>query len=280
MEQPMSATLTEAQLQTLLATARATWPTLALPPERFLEYVRARLPDGVPLMQAIEQLHAADLFLACACADGDAQALALFEEHYLGVIDPALGKLGFAPDVVAEVKQELRRRLLVSDGRPPEICDFAGRGNLRGWVRTRAVHAAISMARKARKETSLDENAQLEALLVPSNPELEQLKVGYREAFARAFETALAGLDERERMILRQHVIDGLTIDELGRFYRVHRATAARMLERARQSLLMGTRAQLGERLRARPSELDSILRLIRSRISVSLRGLMRRRRR
>jgi RNA polymerase sigma-70 factor (ECF subfamily) len=278
----MSASLT--QIDTLLdqlhGEAQAAWPTVMLPRERFAAALSARLRDDAPPAEALAQLHAADLYLACACGDGDAHGLAAFEQHCLEGLDAQLHKLGFAPHVIVDVKQDLRRRLLVGDGRAPEIRDFAGRGSLRNWVRTRAVHAAISQARRSRKETSLDDNALLDAMAAPGDPELEHLKNGYREAFKHAFDTALRRLAERDRMLLKQHFIDGLTIDELGRFYRVHRATAARMLERARAAVLAETRAQLGDRLRARPSELDSILRLIRSRLSVSLRNLMRRRRR
>ena len=95
----------------------------------------------------------------------------------------------------------------------------------------------------------------------------------------RAFDVALRSLPAREQTLLRQHVIDGLTIDQLGALYHVHRATAARSLERARQAILAATREQMMGKLRVRSSELDSILRLIRSKLEVSLHGLRRARR-
>jgi RNA polymerase sigma-70 factor (ECF subfamily) len=89
----------------------------------------------------------------------------------------------------------------------------------------------------------------------------------------------LGRLSDRQRTILRQQLLDGLSIDEIGALYRIHRATAARWLEQARQQVLENTRALLLERLQVRPQELDSIIRLIRSRLEVSLRQLVARRR-
>lgn len=55
------------------------------------------------------------------------------------------------------------------------------------------------------------------------------------------------------------------------------RPTGARTLERARRFLLAGTRSHTRAEIDVRSTELDSILRLIRSRLDVSLRGLRRR---
>jgi hypothetical protein len=49
----------------------------------------------------------------------------------------------------------------------------------------------------------------------------------------------------RARNLLRQHVLDGLTIDELARLYRAHRATCARWLADARSELALHTRRHL-----------------------------------
>jgi hypothetical protein len=71
-----------------------------------------------------------------------------------------------------------------------------------------------------------------------------------------------------------------LTIDQLGQLYHVHRATAARSLDRSRKALLNATRAQAGRAAAGEPAELDSILRMIRSRLEVSLGVLIQRRKR
>src|SRR5262249_41683920 len=87
----------------------------------------------------------------------------------------------------------------------------------------------------------------------------------YRREFELAFREAVQSLSDRERILVRQHFLDGVSVNDLGRLYRVHRATAGRWLERARDALLAATRARLMARLavpaaprrgpRARPGE-------------------------
>jgi RNA polymerase sigma-70 factor (ECF subfamily) len=252
----------------MVRAARMAWPGVELETQVFLDYLAAR--GAGPCTS--------DLYLACACSRGDAAALAALDARVLSVVDPALSKLGVSSDVVTEVKQRLRASLLVSDaGAPPRIVQFVGRGDLRGWVRVIAVREALALVEQDRRLEPLGDEPLAEALLPDSNPEVAHLKRIYRAEFKAAFARALGGLEGRERLLLRQQFIDGLTVDELGALYRVHRATAARWLERARTRLLELTLAQFGERLAVGPAELDSILRLIRSQLDVSMGPLARR---
>ncbi|HEY0476618.1 MAG TPA: sigma-70 family RNA polymerase sigma factor, partial [Kofleriaceae bacterium] len=182
-------------------------------------------------------------------------------------------------DVTAEVKQDIRRRVLVGDGGPPEIGDFSGRGDLRSWIRIMAVRQALRRQRRARREVSLEDDRLLQHVVGAGSPESDHLKGSYRQEFQRAFAAALRALPDRERTLLRQHYIDALTIDELGGLYRVHRSTAARLLVRARQVLRDATRARMMAQLEVRPEDLDSIMRMIRSQMEITLRGLLRRQR-
>jgi RNA polymerase sigma-70 factor, ECF subfamily len=274
---PRSASL-EALLEEIVRSAQAAWPAVKLAPDQFIPHLGRRMPAGLPAEEALRQIHTSDLYLACACAHGDAQAIAAFEAHCLTVIDRALVALPVDADAVAEVKQQLRHNLFVGDGRPPEITNFVGRGDLRGWVRVMAVRVALAMVRRARKNETADDDLLERALLPQENPELGYLKNSYRSQFKSAVADAIKGLTVRERTLLRQHFIDELTIDEIGTLYRVHRATAARWIARARQAVLTATRAALMKRLTVQPEELDSILRLINSRLEVSLRAFFRQR--
>jgi RNA polymerase sigma-70 factor, ECF subfamily len=275
---PPSASL-EALLEEIVRSAQSAWPGVNLAPDRFIPYLGRRLPTGLPAEEALRQIHTSDLYLACACAHGDAQAIAAFEARCLTVVDRAVVALPVDADVVAEVKQQLRRNLFVGDGRPPEILDFVGRGDLRGWVRVMAVRLALAMMRRARKNETADDDLIDKAVLPQESPELAYLKNSYRRQFKSAVGDAIKGLTVRERTLLRQHFIDGLTIDEIGTVYRVHRATAARWIARAREAVLNATRAALMKRLTIEPEELDSILRLINSRLEVSFRAFFRQRR-
>jgi RNA polymerase sigma-70 factor, ECF subfamily len=266
-------------LDDVLRAARAAWPTVDLSSEQFTAHVARYVPAGEPLETALRHMRTDDLYLACACALGNNKAILVFEQHCLNGIQNAISRYCDSADQVAEVKQRVRERALVGDAGPPQIDRFSGRGDLRGWVRVIAVREAIDMLRRSRRETPVDDDTLLHAFVTPGDPELEHVKARYLEEFKHAFSHALRGLSARDQMLLRQHVIDGLTIDQLAAFYRVHRATAARNLQRARRAVLQATRERLASRLEVKPRELDSILRLIRSRLEVTLRWLVRRRR-
>jgi RNA polymerase sigma-70 factor (ECF subfamily) len=78
-----------------------------------------------------------------------------------------------------------------------------------------------------------------------------------------------------DRNVLRYHFAHGLTIDQIGALYHVHRATAARRVAKARDELLAGTRRRLMARLALNRADLDSVMRLIESSIHVSLRRVL-----
>ena len=279
-ETPAESDALDAVLHELVGAARHACPTIALPLDVFIAYLAERIPSDVPQPLALRQMHTADLYLACACARGDEHALAAFEERCLRSLDRVLFKMGIDADASAEIKQDIRRRVLVGDGGPAQIVDFSGRGDLRSWVRVMAVRQALRRQHRARREVPLDDDELLQHRVVPGDPASEHLKAAYRLEFRRAFEEALQALPDRERTLLRQHYLDGLTIDELGDLCRMHRATAARLLGRARLALLEATRKRLMSRLDVPAEELDSIMRMIRSQIEVTLRGLLRKRRR
>jgi RNA polymerase sigma-70 factor (ECF subfamily) len=75
--------------------------------------------------------------------------------------------------------------------------------------------------------------------------------------------------------VLRQHYLDGLTMDAVAGLYRVHRITVVRWMNEARAALAKETRRELGARLRVDKRELESILRLIESQIDVTLRAFL-----
>jgi RNA polymerase sigma-70 factor (ECF subfamily) len=260
--------------------AHRTWPAVTVSDGDFVAYVGERLPAEESAAAALTKLCTRDLYLALACSRGDTRALATFEAHCVETIDAALARLGASNDIVTEVKQRLRRSLLVADGAAPAIAQFSGRGNLRAWVRVIAVREALALVRQSRKDTPIEDALLAQKLIPADDPELAYLKGMYRQEFKTAFAEAMAGLGDRERTLLRQHMLDGLNIDELGALYRVHRATAARWLESARRKLVERTLASLRSRLRVQPEELDSILRLIRSQLDVSVGGLRDKKRR
>ena len=66
------------------------------------------------------------------------------------------------------------------------------------------------------------------------DPEVEYMKRTYANEFKASFADALKQLGPREQTLLRYHHVDGLNIDEIGAIYRVHRVTAFRWIEKAK----------------------------------------------
>lgn len=215
-----------------------------------------------------------DLCLACACNDGDPAALAAFDRELRTSVDRAARKVGGGRVDIDEVLQRLRARLLVGDGRTgPAIAEYSGHGPLLGWLRIIATREILMLRRREKFEAPLDDDF-LFALPAPeADPELEFLNQHYRAAFRAAFQQAFAALEPVARDLLRAHYVDGLTFDALAERQQIHRATVARWIARARDTLMTSTRENLTRTLAIAPHELDSILNLVGSRLDVSLRS-------
>ena len=268
----------EAALAEQLAHAGRSWAPLALPAERFLDYLAARLDLGgargpAAVAAALERIEIADLYLCCGCAGGEAAALGAFERAFGGEIERAAARVDASGDLAAEVRQALRHELFVAaPGQRPRIERYLGRGPLGRWLWVMATREALMARRRTRRETALGE-AHLG--IADVDLELDYLKREYRAAFREAFTEAMAELPSKQRNLLDYHFIQHLTIDQIGALYRVHRVTAFRWLRSARAELLAATRRQLAARLHIAPSEVDSILRLVQSRLEVSVERLL-----
>src|SRR5262245_49870673 len=96
-----SESVLEKALESFIAAGAAAWPTVHVAPERLAGFVAERLAATSEGLFALGDLPAADLYLACACADGDRAAIAAFEGRYLGEVDAAARAMR-APDEVAD----------------------------------------------------------------------------------------------------------------------------------------------------------------------------------
>jgi RNA polymerase sigma-70 factor (ECF subfamily) len=264
----------EGAIAEALRAARQAWPDLDVPPEVFAAHLATRTSPPPLAAPAIGALRAADLYLACACLRGDARAIAAFEGRYYREIDRVLGRLGLAPTIADDLKGVVRERFFFpKDGERSPLTTYSGRGRLDAWVRAIAASTAHTVLRAARREAP--EERALDVAVPNSDPELAYLKATFAAEFKAAFAEAVEALSIRERNLLRQHALDGLSIDQLGALYRVHRATAARWVVDVRARLLDGVRERLQARLQLSEAELKSVMALARSQIDVSVRRLL-----
>lgn len=255
----------------IAAAGRAAWPKVSLAED----VIAKRLADRVAAdpETKLDTLHDADLFLAMALAEGDNNALKVFETDFVPQMDVALRRLRLAGGTADEVKQALRYELLVGD---KKIGDYAGRGELAAWLRVSATRKALKAIRRSDREETLDEILLDHWPDATPGPQSKHLRTQYTAELKKAIREAFGALEVRQRNLLRQHILDELTIDDLARLYRVHRATCARWLADARADLGKHTRKKLVQSLGlANKDDMDSMLRFLDSDIELSISKIL-----
>jgi RNA polymerase sigma-70 factor, ECF subfamily len=267
---PLKAEALESALAAYVQAARAPWPELELDALEFVRYAAERTPAGqLPLVA-----HAAELWLACACALGAPRAVEVFQREYAAVIGRVLGRRKAAEDLADEVRQLLSEKLLVGSaesGRAARIGEYKAQGPLKSWVATAAATTLSTLRRTHDRRREEPEPAADLAWDGRLDPELEYLKRRYAAELQAALVAALESLGDRDKTLLRLHLGERLSIDVIGSMYGVNRATAARWLATARKSVLDSARTQLSARLALSESECDSLVALAFSRLDVSL---------
>jgi RNA polymerase sigma-70 factor, ECF subfamily len=250
-------------LDDFVVLARAGWPDWAgSDAPGFAAFVTS---IGAPL----EDLKAADLWLAFHAGRGLEPALTALESTCFADLAGVLRARRADAADADEIVQRVRDRLLVAaPGERPRILTYEGRGDLRAWVRVAAVRTWLNAKRGATKTVSTDETL---AEMASSDLELELLKGKYRELFRRVFLEAVERLAPATKLLLKLHYLDRLSMEEVGKILGIHRLTVLRRLERARQELADTTKERLETELRLGPPEVESLLRLIQSRLDVSL---------
>lgn len=218
----------------------------------------------------------AEIALVGACADGDAQAVAVFERAYMTAASASLKRLRVSAAESDEVLQRVRLKLLVPErtGELPAIAAYAGSGKLKSFVRVVATREAVSLLRTKRPNEA---GSELEGLAASfDDPALKELAQRSREAMKRGFETAVAELSSRDRNILRLHFLDGVELNAIARLYSVHRVTASRWLSDIRESLLEKVRDHVQRELALTDSDVASVVRLAREDLDASVERILR----
>jgi RNA polymerase sigma-70 factor, ECF subfamily len=267
---PLPVDVLEPLLREHASTARAAYPALALDELAFAAELGRRSTEHDA--SSLQRLHAADLYLACAAGAGERAAASALDRRIVPEIEVALRRMRLAPATHDDVVQQLRAELLTPGG---ALASYAGRGDLGGWVRVVATRLALRRVGVASRELELDDAALAHLPAAELDPRAAHLRQLYTGALKAAVADALAALEPRQRNLLRQHLLDELSIDELAAIYQVHRATCARWLSDAREQVRKQTRRRLLERLGTPAAELDSILRYLDSDLELSLPRLL-----
>jgi RNA polymerase sigma-70 factor, ECF subfamily len=261
--------------------AREAWPEVTLSDAAFASGLARHAPAG-ELDAWLDGLEIADLFLALACAAGDAEALRSFEARYTAELTRLVHRFERPALSAEDIVQLVYERVLVhTPERHARILEYSGRGHLQNWLRVSAIRMAIDLTRSAggaHELLTFEPERILDAADPGLDPELDLLKQKYRADFKVALHAALGHIPVYERNLLRQHLVGAMSIDQLAALYHIHRSTAARHLAHARELLLKETRRELSASLSIAHKEFDSIMALIASNLDVSLSRVLRER--
>ena len=267
-------------LQQMAEAGRARWPELEVAPEEFVRFLARQLPPEATTVDGLLSLHASELFLLRGLGLGLPAASRVFETDYMPEVRRTLQRLDTPESMIADIVQSLYAYLLerqnAAPGTPSTRQGYVGRGELKGWLCVCAVHQAGRLLKRDRREVELEEAP---AMLLPSpqaGPEQALLTGELRELFETAFREAVCALTSRERNLLRYHFLSGLSIDQIGVLYRVHRATAARWLILARERLAKETYTRFLAAAPMHVQSLSDIVQMVRSQITTNLASMLK----
>jgi len=225
--------------------ARACWPTLSVSFEDFSQHL-ARLGcerEWPPELGC--------LYLCLACGQGCRTACRLLDARYFPALRAFLTKFDTRADVLDDLLQQIRYRLLV--GPEPRIRTYRGQGSLDGWLR-KVTHAIAvdsirvnggreRLLRRLGQDATCSDQIQA-APLPPLDEQLHQAR--YAPMLQRALNQSIQSLPRDRRQLLHHYYVAGLGIDQLGAMYGCNRSTAARRIVRSVQMLQRSLRAELG----------------------------------
>jgi RNA polymerase sigma-70 factor (ECF subfamily) len=240
----------------------------------FLAFVATKCDPASSPTAALAELAAADLYLAFACSRNVTTAIEALHRGPLADMQRVVARRYRSDATADEVRQRVAESLLVApEGAERGIARYAGRGSLSAWLRVIGLREAARVG--ARNELINDDELVFERAVGGSDDQLVRLKEAYRAVFRRSFDAAVRALSFHDRLLLKQHLCDDLSLDDLARLHRMHRATAARQLAKIRDQLLETTRTGFSAELSIDRDEFAELMALIASRLDASLGRLL-----
>ncbi|MGD9590353.1 MAG: hypothetical protein AB7Q37_11550 [Pyrinomonadaceae bacterium] len=248
----------------------------------------------------LSQIQADDLFLALACANGNERAWWEFDQAhrtYLERVARHLAKTEVdAQEVIDQVYVELYGTKIVDGERVSKFSTYSGRGSLRGWLRTVIWHSLVDLHRASHDEVSLDEMTEnvgegmAHASFAETAPGGEDemmdhlARERYRKATVSALASAMASLEDHEKLLLLFYHVDNLKLREIARLVenessplrgwfqrksrsrdenpsgRIHESTIMRWLEKSYARVLSLFKSELTEKFSLKPDEVEICL--------------------
>jgi RNA polymerase sigma factor (sigma-70 family) len=205
---------------------------------------RGKQPSIEELKAYVGTLRLEDLGLACACADGMAEAWEHFVGIYRGYLRAcarAMLRRGADAPESEELADSLFAELygLSAEKRGSLLRYFHGRSSLKTWLRAVLAQRHVDKIRAGRKfeeRGDEDDGTKLEVaarVLQVADPHRGR----YLLKFTNALQTALANLDARDVELLRMYYAEQKRLSEIGRGLGEHESSVSRHLEKVRQEV-------------------------------------------
>jgi RNA polymerase sigma-70 factor (ECF subfamily) len=249
------------------------WPAVKLSFDEFCRHLEALGWVGeVPP-------DASGLYLCRACLLNVEGAWETIDREFQGAMRAAIRRVDASEEFVDETLQLVRHRLL--SGESPKIGTYKGQGALAAWLRMLARRIAIdeAKARGRRRLRAAELATRLEAFVEhprDNSPDKALLRHRYANLVAQALSSVLKSLPVRDRSVLRLHYVQRQSIDDIGRIYAVHRATAARWLASCRAQIVEELQKALKRELGPlQAGEFDSLVGSVQSGIDLSITSLL-----
>jgi RNA polymerase sigma factor (sigma-70 family) len=203
---------------------------------------RGERPSADELHAFVGALRLKDLGLACACADGVAEAWERFVAIYRGYLRACAGAM-LKRSCDAPEAQELADSLfaelygLSAEKRGSLLRYFHGRSSLKTWLRAVLAQRHVDKIRAGRKFEGLEDEDSGDNTKRVAGTGLrvaDPHRAIYLLTFTKALQTALQNLDARDSETLRMYYAEGKKLAEIGRLLGEHESSVSRHLEKVR----------------------------------------------
>ena len=253
-------------LETLYREGVAAWPAITCSRRQF------RLIAECSEARDLRAANGTDIYIAAAVVAGNPAAISAFESIYIDRQRARLRQLGLCPASVEDVLQTIRERLLMprAERTKPQLAHLAGCGNFHTLIRVIAVRTGLNVLRSQGRRRRNEDDAAVEMLSSSEGALRVLMRAEAAHLLREAIERAVSGLSPKNRTLLRLHFSHGMSIDEIGRMYNVHRATAARWLCRVREIIETEVKANLQQQHGQATTNLEELLGLASSQLQVS----------
>lgn len=269
----------EAALMESYARGRDAWPTLAVSPDAYARHLAECCSDddwATGLAKAVGGRHAEDLYLASACASGNAHAMELLAVRFASTVERAVERVDRSQAFVNEARQALFQRLIqpVDEG-GARIARYSGSGPLDGWLAVSARRLALNMKDEDAARERAHRRARPDDLPPEAGIEIDFLRAKYGHEFEAAVDEVFQQLSDRDRMLLRLKVVTKMTYAQIGKAQQVDASTAQRWVMAIVARVTESIRALLAARMRLTASDVDSLGNLMASQLDVSIARLL-----